>query len=83
MRSRGRWPSIAASTALRSTASTASTEPSPICSWIRPIAADRSCDAGGASVKPPQLGEFLMADDAVFRTADLAAVGLTEDALTR
>lgn len=32
----------------------------------------------GTSVKPPQLDEFLMATDAVFRQDDLAAVVMTE-----
>ena len=32
----------------------------------------------GTSVKPPQLDEFLMRTDAVFRVDDLAAVGMTE-----
>ncbi|MDP3261466.1 MAG: DinB family protein [Tabrizicola sp.] len=32
----------------------------------------------GTSVRPPQLDEFFMADDARFRTADLAALGWTE-----
>lgn len=32
----------------------------------------------GTSVPPPQLDEFFMADDARFRSADLAALGWTE-----
>lgn len=32
----------------------------------------------GTSVKPPQLDEFFMTDDARFRTEDLAALGWTE-----
>ncbi|MGI9024960.1 MAG: DinB family protein [Burkholderiaceae bacterium] len=32
----------------------------------------------GTSVAPPQLDEFLMETDAVFRTADMKAVGMTE-----
>ena len=32
----------------------------------------------GTSVEPPQLDEFLMATDAVFRGDDLVAVGMTE-----
>jgi uncharacterized damage-inducible protein DinB len=37
----------------------------------------------GTSVKPPQLDEFLMADDARFRDADLAATGWDEGVLSR
>ena len=37
----------------------------------------------GSSVPPPQLDEFLMADDARFRVADLAAAGWDEAALAR
>ena len=32
----------------------------------------------GTSIKPPQLDEFFMADDARFRSEDLAALGWTE-----
>ncbi len=32
----------------------------------------------GTSVAPPQLDEFLMETDAVFREDDLEAVGMTE-----
>jgi uncharacterized damage-inducible protein DinB len=35
----------------------------------------------GTSVKPPQLDEFFMTDDARFRTGDLAALGWTEEIL--
>jgi uncharacterized damage-inducible protein DinB len=35
----------------------------------------------GTSVPPPQLDEFFMADDARFRTDDLASMGWTEAAL--
>ena len=35
----------------------------------------------GTSVKPPQLDEFLMTNDAVFRVEDLVAVGMTEGEL--
>lgn len=35
----------------------------------------------GTSVKPPQLDEFFMADDARFRADDLAALGWTETIL--
>jgi uncharacterized damage-inducible protein DinB len=37
----------------------------------------------GTSVKPPQLDEFFMADDARFRVQDLAELGWDEAALTR
>lgn len=37
----------------------------------------------GTSVKPPQLEEFFMADDARFRMDDLAAVGWDEPTLMR
>lgn len=37
----------------------------------------------GTSVKPPQLDEFFMADDARFRGADLAALGWDEAMLGR
>ena len=37
----------------------------------------------GTSVKPPQLDEFFMADDARFRAADLAQAGWDEAALRR
>jgi uncharacterized damage-inducible protein DinB len=37
----------------------------------------------GTSVKPPQLDEFFMADDARFRGGDLAALGWDETALRR
>lgn len=37
----------------------------------------------GSSVKPPQLDEFFMADDARFRAEDLAALGWTEAELMR
>lgn len=37
----------------------------------------------GSSVKPPQLDEFLMADDARFRAADLAVLGRDEAWITR
>ncbi len=37
----------------------------------------------GSSVRPPQLDEFFMADDAGFRAADLSAAGHTEDWLRR
>ena len=35
----------------------------------------------GTSTAPPQLDEFLMETDAVFRKADMEAVGMTEDDL--
>lgn len=37
----------------------------------------------GTSLKPPQLDEFFMADDARFRSEDLAALGWTEDDILR
>jgi uncharacterized damage-inducible protein DinB len=37
----------------------------------------------GTSVKPPQLDEFFMSDDARFRTDDLAAMGWTEADMMR
>ncbi len=37
----------------------------------------------GTSVKPPQLDEFIMATDDVFRVEDLKAVGMTEADLAR
>ena len=37
----------------------------------------------GTSVKPPQLDEFFMADDARFRVGDLAALGWDEPPLMR
>jgi uncharacterized damage-inducible protein DinB len=37
----------------------------------------------GTSVRPPQLDEFFMADDARFRTDDLAAMGWDEAGLRR
>ena len=37
----------------------------------------------GTSLKPPQLDEFFMADDARFRTADLEALGWTDADLMR
>jgi uncharacterized damage-inducible protein DinB len=37
----------------------------------------------GTTVAPPQLDEFFMADDAPFRTTDLAAMGWDETTLTR
>ena len=36
----------------------------------------------GTSVAPPQLDEFLMATDAIYRVDDLQAVAMTEDDLT-
>jgi uncharacterized damage-inducible protein DinB len=37
----------------------------------------------GTSVKPPQLDEFFMTDDARFRTDDLGALGWTEEMFRR
>jgi uncharacterized damage-inducible protein DinB len=37
----------------------------------------------GTSVKPPQLDEFIVADDAKFRGDELAALGWSEDKLMR
>jgi uncharacterized damage-inducible protein DinB len=37
----------------------------------------------GSSVKPPQLDEFFMSDDARFRTKDLADIGWTETLMMR
>jgi uncharacterized damage-inducible protein DinB len=37
----------------------------------------------GTTVKPPQLDEFFMSDDARFRTEDLAALGWTEAEVMR
>ena len=37
----------------------------------------------GTSLRPPQLDEFFMADDARFRAGDLADLGWDDDAMMR
>jgi hypothetical protein len=37
----------------------------------------------GTSIKPPQLDEFIVADDARFRGADITALGWSEEKLMR